>query len=387
MNKNYLKKISLVTAIFVAAIIFSFGSNAEAATKDLTGWAWSSNIGWIKLHGANGVKVDDQNGNLSGWAWSSNIGWIKFTPTPFYPCPGNSGCQPNVNLSTGAVTGWIRACSATVAKNCDGSLSSSWDGWIKLSGTNHTSPNMAGTGGVTYDTNTGKFKGYAWGSDIVGWVSFNTGDDSVVIPPENNGPSCNISAQVIAGGDSIQNDVRLTWTITNDPGQQYSIARNNMAFGIEPFLSGTDIDTDRTPGPYSYTMTRLNGGGATCTSNTVTVSPPTGGATAALWLGNSRATREVTIEPDDFVNVRWDVSEFFTENPNLVCNTIQPEGPNIPAWLNNPASTQTGTQIVRDLEEDIYTLGMTCTQSGVPAATRNTNNVTIIVDDGELEEI
>ena len=41
--------------------------------------------------------------------------------------------------------------------------SGGWDGWISLSGSQY---------GVTYNSTTGKFAGYAWGSLNVGWVSF-----------------------------------------------------------------------------------------------------------------------------------------------------------------------------------------------------------------------
>src|SRR3989344_6003814 len=66
-------------------------SVTEAADDDkpLTGYAWSSNIGWISFRGTAkngfpyGVVLEDDK-DLTGYAWSSNIGWVKFG--------GNSGC-------------------------------------------------------------------------------------------------------------------------------------------------------------------------------------------------------------------------------------------------------------------------------------------------------
>lgn len=148
--------------------------NEEApAPKYLTGFAWSSNIGWISLRGSNyGVDLSP-TGALSGHAWASNLGWISFNPSDVTGCP-DGVCAPTLNTQTGAVSGWIRACSGTKTKDCKGTdRTDGWEGWIRLSGDNHTSPQISGDGGVTYIPSTSNLKGYAWGSDIVGWVNFN----------------------------------------------------------------------------------------------------------------------------------------------------------------------------------------------------------------------
>ena len=136
-------------------------SEAKAIQTMLTlsGYAWSSNIGWISFSGANyGVVGDATTGNLSGYAWSPNIGWVSFGQTS--GCPG-SGCttQPNVNLTTGAVTGWAKALSAD---------NNGWDGWIKLGGS--WSP---GAHFNTPGAPSSSAAGYSWGSDVVGWLSWN----------------------------------------------------------------------------------------------------------------------------------------------------------------------------------------------------------------------
>ena len=151
-----------------------------AETDDnMSGYAWSSNIGWISFNCTNtatcaasdyGVHVDDSQkplgvGDFSGEAWSSNIGWVSFNRLDTGNPPGapfNSGSGPiaQIDWATGNVTGWTRALAA------DGN---GWDGWIKLSGT--------WANGVRFNAN--EFKGYAWGSDVVGWVSFNCADAGV----------------------------------------------------------------------------------------------------------------------------------------------------------------------------------------------------------------
>lgn len=81
----------------------------------ITGYAWSTDYGWINLAPSNGGVANDGNGNLSGYAWGEGTGWINFDPT---------------------------------------------------------------NGGVSIDTSTGDFSGYAWAQNI-GWISFNCADEGV----------------------------------------------------------------------------------------------------------------------------------------------------------------------------------------------------------------
>ncbi len=109
----------------------------------LTGWAWSSNIGWISMssttvpqggvdygvrmrvgkvtvEGAN-RKENPSERNLIGYAWSSNIGWVKFDARPFgeenYP---ESPSDPAyLDISQNILKGWARVCSATVGGDCN----------------------------------------------------------------------------------------------------------------------------------------------------------------------------------------------------------------------------------------------------------------------------
>jgi len=133
----------------------------------------------------------DAAGNMTGYAWSSNIGWIKFggLNTADMPTIGSTRVNAyigNTYSDRGKVYGWIRACAGTVNKDCNSATrTDGWDGWIELSGTNHISPNSSGyydsvnwsqgtsTQGVTVDPVRGKFSGYAWGGDVVGWIDFN----------------------------------------------------------------------------------------------------------------------------------------------------------------------------------------------------------------------
>lgn len=101
-----------------------------------------------------GVNIDG-SGDFSGYAWSSNVGWVWFGATT--TCPAGT-CQANVSIDN--VSGWAKILS----------LGDS-DGWISLECENTTT---CGTSdyGVTFNQLTGEFGGWAWSSTL-GWVSFN----------------------------------------------------------------------------------------------------------------------------------------------------------------------------------------------------------------------
>lgn len=136
---------------------------AHAQSTDLgclAGYAWSDNIGWIDFTCSNVPVRSD--GKIEGYAWanpsddvagSNNIGWISFNSADTAPC-GSAA-----RISGTALSGWAKALSA------DGN---GWDGCISLSG---SSPAY----GVTVPGGTdssGGLAGYAWGSDVVGWIDF-----------------------------------------------------------------------------------------------------------------------------------------------------------------------------------------------------------------------
>ncbi|MEK7636220.1 MAG: hypothetical protein AAB362_00840 [Patescibacteria group bacterium] len=157
--------------------------------QPLSGYAWSSNIGWISFSSKNcdtnndgqsdgaipncpsagtpiahyGVTRTISNGNLSGYAWAERIGWIKFDPSGPYPfAPNQFASLP----SAGLATGWAQAC-AVFQTGCSGALRSStelgnWDGWIKMSGPLY-GVSLGGSDGCT-------LTGYAWGSDVIGAI-------------------------------------------------------------------------------------------------------------------------------------------------------------------------------------------------------------------------
>jgi hypothetical protein len=132
---------------------------------NVEGYAWSENIGWLSFSCENqsscgtssyGVYIDEGTGDFSGYAWSENIGWVDFAPSGPYPTSPDSSVV--IDLGTGDLSGWARALAGEDDSD-DG-----WDGWIKMSGSAY---------GVSFDSSTNEFSGYAWSDSVIGWISFN----------------------------------------------------------------------------------------------------------------------------------------------------------------------------------------------------------------------
>ena len=156
-----------------------------ASSDNVHGWAWSDTVGWISFNctegGPNqndvcstssyGVNIDPSTGEMSGYAWSDNVGWISFKQADLAGCPSGS-CIAQVDLKTGAVTGWARALN---------SIGTDY-GWISLD-CNNDSSCATSSYEVVIDKSTGHFSNYAWGGGpkdeaVIGWTSFNCSNDS-----------------------------------------------------------------------------------------------------------------------------------------------------------------------------------------------------------------
>jgi len=187
-----------ISALLVAGFSFIDKVNA-GASHNVSGFAWSDNVGWISFNSFSdnslvnyGVSVDiNGTGDFSGYAWSDNVGWIDFAPTSGYPEEPNHGAHLEEDDT---VTGWARVLSAD---------SNGWDGWIKMS--DESDPKWAGNGVRLVGED---FIGYAWGSDVVGWIDFNPGTGGVSINLGNI-PECS---------DEDDNDGDGLTDFPDDPG-------------------------------------------------------------------------------------------------------------------------------------------------------------------------
>jgi hypothetical protein len=192
--------LSVFFSIVAVLAVFVCLKMVQADTgSNMSGYFWSSNIGWIDLNDCSdptnaatctgpsyGVSVlPTAPGTISGYAWSPNIGWITFNDPS---CP-LSGCTPGAHATwnsngSATISGWARACSV-FASGCSGTLkapaylgscdsgvwtgtdpSCAWDGYIAL---DSATAQGAGGWGLTIGT-TGTIGGYAWGSQVIGWI-------------------------------------------------------------------------------------------------------------------------------------------------------------------------------------------------------------------------
>ncbi|HRY62257.1 MAG TPA: hypothetical protein P5056_00570 [Candidatus Paceibacterota bacterium] len=254
-HKKHLLLLTLLSIVFAPGLYFSHNDPipaiAQSGSNKLSGWAWSSNVGWISFNsddcttsanfinnacGGNGIKklVDssgtpitygvtlDSSNNLVGYAWNPDLGYIYFggdsdnaggiESAPEAP---KTWARLSGNAVNSQITGWARACSV-FASGCNGALKSNiqrgdWDGWIKMS-------DDAGTikyGAYIKDiaTNGQKiFGGFAWGggsnpamsssAQFPGWINFDykTNPDGTPVTPGCVGQSCQAGCTENCGG-------------------------------------------------------------------------------------------------------------------------------------------------------------------------------------------
>ena len=268
--------------LFLITITLCFGffvaKEVKAAESDnVWGWAWSENIGWIKFNNCTdpsdsstcepisyGVDIDPNTGLFSGYAWSENIGWISFNDFD------GSHPQAQLNLNNGEVSGWARAL-APVGQPL--SVSGGWDGWIKLSGS------WADGVSLNFTPDPSEFEGWAWGSDVVGWVSFNRSNTGAAVdykvmtdininpPPsasnlgatEGNYCNCAPGQTTQCSGSKSQPPIYLNWTFDDPRDSQtaYQIQIDNSGTGFP----SPEIDTGKvTSSSESYAPLNLSFG-------------------------------------------------------------------------------------------------------------------------------
>lgn len=154
--------LTLCFSFFLSGLVFADSS------KNVSGFAWSENIGWISFNNSSGGGTVDygvsieEDGEISGYAWSENIGWITFNELDLAGCP-SAPCRAWVDMVCPSgqciVNGWAKVLA-------DGG---GWDGWIKLGGTAQDGSPYP----LYIDAQTGDFHGWAWSDMVVGWISFN----------------------------------------------------------------------------------------------------------------------------------------------------------------------------------------------------------------------
>ena len=220
----FIMAVLILTTVFVIDFS-SYEWRVEAGTShNMSGYAWSDTVGWVSFNclDANscstvdyGVGADESTGNLSGYAWSPNIGWISFNQSDLSGCPSGT-CT--ATLTGSSLTGWAKALSFSDAE------AGGWDGWISLNG---------GSYGVTFDINNNTFSGYAWGSDVVGWLNFKPQYGGVIKEPSlDPNIECNDGVDNDFDGDiDYPNDLGCT---DDSDDNESSAEFVNMSISADP---------------------------------------------------------------------------------------------------------------------------------------------------------
>lgn len=279
------------------------GGNTSHDCVDLKGYAWGADnspfggVGWINLNntstgsntaGGNAsywVEFDRDDWALRGYAWSERYGYIRFGGFAANEFPSQAACQTNPKDSSGnaacnvhlvqsgagyQLVGYARFCFV-YQTGCSGNLRPAYelggfDGWIAF---------KTSTGGVSYGTSNNAFTGFAWGggSGSTSSANYGSGTGWIKMNPSGGGVSCYrpngsqsnciddsadlpvVTLTASPNPAAHNNDVTLSWTITNIPS------------GCTPATSSSPANSTWN----NYTVTSLASG----SKNIGTISAPT----------------------------------------------------------------------------------------------------------------
>ena len=348
MGCNQIMKNSFLKIIF--ALIFfllPFWSFVVFAGTEhnMSGWAWSSTIGWISFNCTNDSSCATSNygvhknadGALTGHAWSSNIGWIQFGGLSGFPTGGSA--QQNAQVAGSNLTGWVRACAGAATGDCSTmtSRADGWDGWISLSGVGY---------GVTQSGNN--FTGFAWGSNVVGWVDWN----GVIVGTPTVVPVVTISANPTSGIVNVVNP-DLTWSATNSPT---SCTASGDWSGLKP-TSGTNVSQGVLTQVRTYTYT------LTCTNSNGISAPASIPASATVRVDPAEVQPDLTAGPVTPITATINVAQIFN---STISN------------IGTGAASGTITHLFQYDDDADHTAGVT-TSTATSTSTISANTGTVVV--------
>ena len=257
--------LSLFFCVFIVTVL--------AATATFTGYSWSSNVGWISMSGTGyGVTIDDTTGGIEGYAWGgtglgTGIGWIKFGGLS--GCPSGGSCDSGVDLATGELVGWARACSATASGDCTGPLNpygGGWDGWISL---NCSNTGDCGNNNYKWELAGSNITGFAWGGDVIGWITANNIETNLLPPAvtfEVLNPDTGLWEPPATLTISTGEDVQFRWSSNNTFECLSSVSGHSSAGGWSTgnATAGTDSTIDEpSPGTSAEFTINCRGYGGT----------------------------------------------------------------------------------------------------------------------------
>jgi len=313
MDKKGLGFLLLAGLLITSALVFlpsvQDTPKVEAQTNPInvsgkvTGWMWSTGVGWIKLSNKSSDPVKITNNSLSGYGWSDGVGWINFAPAGPYPSAPQNSVKINTENYDGPeypVIGWARACSVFVT-GCSGTLKTSaelggWDGWIRMENS-------------VYDIDSQVFSGQAWGNLNLAWVGFYAGtpiddpdctvgvnclctdtDPPPGCPPTCTGPNCcknppcdgqTRSLTCTASPTTVDVGGEVTYTAVASPSGDYTYEWGGNLGTVSPTPTGSNfVTTYTTPGVVNNVNVNVSGFSlANCNvaTNAITVCVPLNG--------------------------------------------------------------------------------------------------------------
>jgi hypothetical protein len=293
-------------------------------------------------------KRDPSTGNI-----------ISTTTAQSYPVNPSVMLVANNHIYTGFLGTTTNATGTWILKDViDNSVSggtsvsttnAGWDGWISLSGTLYTSPNFAGTGGMTYSSSTGGFIGYAWGSDVMGWLSFTSSPITTVNAPKAPAPLCT-SLTATPASVSQGNSFNLSWATSNAASCSITNSLNQVYSNATTSPSGISI----TPaGNLTYTLScnNTNTPADICSKSTsvsVTTAIPVTQDNSGLWFNNDSFKRlsNVTTRANKTTKVNWDVTGLMGVGYTSCVKKVSTATKTLGTWVDGtalPASTSPNT--------------------------------------------
>lgn len=188
-NKFFLINFLVVGVFLVLGFLFFqiFSVVKAGEESNARGWMWggteetsggnTTGVGWISANNLSdgtatnyGVNIPMENGQVTGYAWSENLGWIDFNPQDH--CGVNysaASCVPSTSNGPSENAGVFRSGNSLVglarivgtAQESAVNNSGNWGGWLKMINVQIT------------EGETGSLSGYAWnGEDSYGGLGF-----------------------------------------------------------------------------------------------------------------------------------------------------------------------------------------------------------------------
>ncbi len=235
MIKETSRLFLIVAIIFLSG--FWLGETKAGSADNVSGFAWSENIGWLSFNCNNpelpsprcannyGVNINPSTGIFSGYAWSENIGWISFNVADLGGCPPSGACQAKLDFGTKQVSGWAKVLSN--------------NSWIRLRDTNY---------GVSWNNTTQEMEGWAWSDTDLGWISFNC---------KNQGVCGTSNYKVLAQLDVAPPTV----SVIADPASVTTVWQNSDAVAT---ISCSDVGSGCDEGSYKLKTYTPSASGSPC---------------------------------------------------------------------------------------------------------------------------